>query len=556
MTPACTSCHQPFDGPSCPRCYGETALPVDVSPPAVETSAGTIIGTRYRLVQAVGSGTFGEVYLATHLVTGGKVAIKLLRPERIASEQAQRRFSFEARAMHGLHHPNTVRVMDVGVENDGRPWIAMEWIEGRTLADVVAHEGALPLERAFSIARQLLGSLAEAHAARLVHRDVKPQNLMLLNVRGGRGEDHLKVLDFGIARDVDSDAPMTAHPIGTPGYMAPEMWLGATATPAADVYSAGCVLYHMITGESLREVYRDEVAATPEAIREVAVRVQERLTARGVPAAVAAVVGRMVAPGRSERPVDAGHALTALDEAMRSAPRAPQTHRRTLIQAGLFGVGAVLVTLLGLALAQDNAERRHEAAESTSRALDAHLRTVSLDVVDPSEVVEGILAKQRAGLEADRGASSSRLTDDDPNVLMPDVSTQDAGAGKVLRPEMEAEQADSGPGPKVAVVSARLPAAVKLQISPTTARISIDGGPFVPPPPELAAPPPDRPLRLVARATGHETLRLTLDAEAVAKLEDGRLALTMKRRVAKPEAPRLDLEGLEIPTPSAPRSTR
>lgn len=556
MTPTCTSCDQPFDGPTCPRCYGETALPVDVAPRAAESGAGTVIGTRYRLMQAVGSGTFGEVYLATHLVTGGKVAIKLLRPERVASEQAQRRFSFEARAMHGLHHPNTVRVMDVGVENDGRPWIAMEWIEGRTLAEVVAQEGPLPLERALSIARQLLGSLAEAHAARLVHRDVKPQNLMLLNVRGGRGEDHLKVLDFGIARDVDSDAPMTAHPIGTPGYMAPEMWLGAPATPATDVYSAGCVVYHMITGESLRDVYRDEVAATPEAIREVAVRVGERLAERRVPTAVAEVVGRMVAAGRNERPVDASAALTALDEAMRSAARAPRTHRRLLLQAGVFGGGVVLLTVFGLALAQDSAHRTHEAAANTGRALDAYLRTFSLDVADPNEVMAGVLAKQEARLEADLEASSLRPTDAGPDVTTQDVLTEDAELGTSLHPATDAEQGEPGPQPDITEVAARGPNLIAVRISPATARISIDGGPFIAPPKEIAAPTPERPVRLVARATGHETLRLTLDAEAAAKLEDGRLALTIKRRVAKPEAPRLDLDGLEIPTPAAPRSTR
>jgi eukaryotic-like serine/threonine-protein kinase len=174
------------------------------------------------------------------------VALKRLAENLARDEDLQRRFLREARLAARLAHPNVVRVFDVG-EDDGRPFIAMEYVEGETLAELLAQRGRLPVTEAATLGTQICAGLAAVHAAGLVHRDVKPQNLLL------RTDGVLKLGDFGIAAGHEGTRLTLAGTVlGTAGYLAPEQARGEQVTAAADIYAVGAVLYELLTGEPAR----------------------------------------------------------------------------------------------------------------------------------------------------------------------------------------------------------------------------------------------------------------------------------------------------------------
>jgi hypothetical protein len=212
----------------------------------------------YRLGALIGRGGMGEVYLAHHRMLARPAAIKLISPEALvgdgpgASGLATARFRREAEAAARLKSPHTVQLYDFGVTDEGRLYLVMELLEGITLEQLVAAEGALPAARVVRILRQVCESLEEAHDAGLVHRDVKPANIHLGRV--GRQTDFVKVLDFGLVKSVtgadgeDSLASVAGLAVGTPAYMAPEMVHGEAVDGRADLYSVGCVAYFLLTG--------------------------------------------------------------------------------------------------------------------------------------------------------------------------------------------------------------------------------------------------------------------------------------------------------------------
>ncbi len=204
---------------------------------------------RYRLKKKLGVGGMGEVWSASHHGLRRDVAVKILRAHVGEDDTAAKRFEREIRAMASLDHPNTVRLYDFGVAEDGRPYYAMELLEGRTMRALVRAEGALPPARAVHLVTQTAHALAEAHAAGIVHRDVKAENLFVTSI-GDQG-DFVKVLDFGIAAvsDTHVDLTRTGSVAGTPATMSPEMILGEPTTPASDVYALGAVFYYLLTGE-------------------------------------------------------------------------------------------------------------------------------------------------------------------------------------------------------------------------------------------------------------------------------------------------------------------
>ena len=189
----------------------------------------------------------GEVWAAFHTTLGRDVAVKILRSER-TDEAAVQRFEREVRATTALTHPNTVRVFDYGVTDDGLWYYAMEVLDGVSLAELVAAEGAQPQARAIHLVAQAARALGEAHRADLIHRDVKPENL-LITLAGGE-PDFVKVIDFGIAR-TRGDASVTAigEVAGTPHYMAPDIIACEAADARTDVYALGGVLYYLLTGK-------------------------------------------------------------------------------------------------------------------------------------------------------------------------------------------------------------------------------------------------------------------------------------------------------------------
>jgi serine/threonine-protein kinase len=202
-----------------------------------------VLGNRYEVDSVLGQGGMAKVFKGTDRVLGRTVAVKVLSPQFAGDDQFVARFRREAQAAAGLNHPNIVSVFDTGDQGDVH-YIVMEYVEGRTLRDAIRQEGPLHPERAVEITEEVARALAAAHEAGLVHRDVKPGNIMLTS----NGSD-VKVMDFGIARTTTGDTlTQTAAVLGTASYLSPEQAQGQSVDARTDIYSLGCVLYEMLTG--------------------------------------------------------------------------------------------------------------------------------------------------------------------------------------------------------------------------------------------------------------------------------------------------------------------
>jgi eukaryotic-like serine/threonine-protein kinase len=218
-----------------------------------EALPGTVLDGRYRLDAKIGSGGFGVVYRATHLDLNRKVAIKVFRPlPGNDSAESLERFKREGVAACRFSHPNAITVTDFGISSTGIAYLVMELLRGYTLSETVQTHGTLALSRCAEILVPVCEALAEAHAAGLIHRDVKPANVFLHQTKHG---EVVKVLDFGIAKLVEAapegggaDVTTGGRFIGTPAFMAPERLLSEECDGRADVYSVGVLLYLMLAG--------------------------------------------------------------------------------------------------------------------------------------------------------------------------------------------------------------------------------------------------------------------------------------------------------------------
>jgi serine/threonine-protein kinase len=209
--------------------------------PAPDTLIDQVFDGRYRVVRKLGTGGMANVYLAEDQELGRSVAIKMLDERHSQDEQFVERFRREAKNAAGLSHPNIVSIYDRG-QAEGTYYIAMEYLEGRTLKELLITRGPTPLAVAIDYARQILSALGFAHRHGIVHRDIKPHNIVVAP------DGRLKVTDFGIARSGTSQMTETGSIIGTAQYLSPEQAKGAPVTPASDIYSVGIVLYEMLTG--------------------------------------------------------------------------------------------------------------------------------------------------------------------------------------------------------------------------------------------------------------------------------------------------------------------
>ena len=210
------------------------------------TSTGNpLLGGRYELGEAIGQGGMADVFLGRDVRLGRDVAVKVLRADLAREPSFQGRFRREAQAAASLNAPHVVSVFDTGEDASGVPFIVMEYVEGRTLRDVLRTEGRLLPQRALEVAADICSALDAAHAAGIVHRDIKPANVMLTPA----GE--VKVMDFGIARavaDSSSTVTQTSSVIGTAAYLSPEQARGEHVDERSDIYSTGCLLYELVTG--------------------------------------------------------------------------------------------------------------------------------------------------------------------------------------------------------------------------------------------------------------------------------------------------------------------
>jgi len=251
----CSSCHAPLPQgtPHCPRCGpgslallgGEELAPPREAPPGALARLARALGGAYRVERLIGRGGFAEVYEVTDTTLQRRLAVKVLRSDIPWSTSALSRFTQETRAIARLNHPNTIPIHFVG-EFEGLVYYAMPFLEGRTVADLLRAEGPLPVERALGIIEPILEALQHAHDHGLVHRDVKPENIVI-EARTGRP----LLVDFGIVKNLEAPVDITqaGYIVGTPLYMSPEQALGSQKVDArSDIYGIGAVLFHLLTG--------------------------------------------------------------------------------------------------------------------------------------------------------------------------------------------------------------------------------------------------------------------------------------------------------------------
>lgn len=281
----------------------------------------TLLANRYELRAPLGEGGMARVVEAEDTILARRVAVKLLGDDALIDPKARDRFLAEARAAASLSHPNAVAVYDLGRDGD-QSFIVMELVEGATLADVLRERGPLPQEQAVAVAMQVLSALAVAHRRGLVHRDVKPANVLL---PGGQvpaessAPERVKLADFGIAkgiRDAAATLTQTGQVIGTPLYLSPEQVSGETVSPRSDVYAVGVLLFEMLAGRP--PFPADNPLAVALAHRHDPPPRLDRLQ-RDLDPAVVKVVERALAKDPADRFPDAGAMLTALRD------RAPVT---------------------------------------------------------------------------------------------------------------------------------------------------------------------------------------------------------------------------------------
>jgi DNA-binding beta-propeller fold protein YncE len=289
----------------------------------------------YRIEELIGRGGMGVVYRAYDLRLKRPVALKLVAPSLARDEQFRERFARESELVMSLEHPNVVPIYDAG-DVDGRVYLAMRLVDGTDLRTLLRAEGALAPDRAIVICRQIAAALDAAHSRGLVHRDVKPSNVLL------DSSGHVYLADFGLTRTLDDEGSGTGddRAVGTPAYLAPEQLEGRPADGRADVYSLGCVLYECLTGEAVFP--RDSRLAVAWAhLEEEPPRASKRRV--GLPEAVDAVVGRALAKEPEQRFATCGALVAAAREALGLGTVGSSRRRRSLLLAGAIVLAAAVV---------------------------------------------------------------------------------------------------------------------------------------------------------------------------------------------------------------------
>lgn len=308
-------------------------------------NAKTLAAGRYQLERELGGGAMAKVFLAHDDELDRAVAVKVLDEQLAADESFRARFSREARVAAALSHPNVLTVFDVG-EADGQPFIVMEYVEGRTLDERLRSEGPLPAHEVERLGRQICAGLEHAHEHGLVHRDLKPGNLI------ERVDGTLKIADFGIARAAEeTELTEVGTIIGTAAYLAPEQADGGPVTPRTDLFALGLVLYELLSARRPWEVER-----LPDLARRLTTPPRE--LPPDTPAPLADVIADCLQIEPEDRPASAGEvaaqiersAPTASAAATQVLPRARRTRARAARRPPglrLLAFGSALVLLLG-----------------------------------------------------------------------------------------------------------------------------------------------------------------------------------------------------------------
>lgn len=366
----CPLCQQETDRPTCPTHRIMTLLVGAPPSDARSAKVGQLVAGRYELIERIGVGGFAQVFAARQLGTGRTMALKILTTGVGESEKtAVSRFFREAHVTAALSHPNTIRVMDFGQDDSGLIFLAMEILDGESLATALerrADSGRVfteveTAETALAIAR----SLTEAHARGLVHRDLKPANIFLHRMAGG--ETVVKVLDFGIARVLDEPTQLTAvdrFP-GTPAYMSPEQVRCRSLDGRSDLYSLGAIMFTMLSGvppyvggTELETLFKHVNDPVPDVRRHAKTEVGSEL---------ARVVRRAMSKDRRCRFDDARAMADAIAAVEQSSAGASFSRRQVLVAGAASGVLTAAITF-GFGVLTIDALRRRQARSRQARA--------------------------------------------------------------------------------------------------------------------------------------------------------------------------------------------
>lgn len=286
---------------------------------------GEVVAGRYRVLSRLGEGAMGAVYLAEHLRMGRRDALKVLSRSLADDDDARARFTREARNASFINHPNACTVYDFGEIADGLPFIAMEYVDGETLGELLSREGRLAPDRAADLVAQVTLALEAAHARGIAHRDLKPDNIML--TRAPDGSERAKVVDFGIAKAMEDEGgqnlTMPGWVVGTPEYVSPEQLAGQDLDGRSDLYSLGIVLFRMLTGglpfhgDTWQEVMTNRLSEPPDRLAEVG--------GTPYPSALEDVVRRALEREPEDRYPDAAAFREALLRAVEATGAGPAT---------------------------------------------------------------------------------------------------------------------------------------------------------------------------------------------------------------------------------------
>lgn len=374
---------------------GDKVMPIRV---VRDTYVGQVVGGKFTIVEFIDRGGMGEVYLGMNEAIGQKVAVKFLNKKLASDESIVRRFVNEARAYCKVTHPNAVTLLEYGQHDDGALYIITEFIEGKSLSKLMRKQGPLSPVEAIEIAVQCCGVLSAAHHQGVIHRDLKPDNIMIM--AGPRGRAIAKVLDFGIAKDMSEDGAHmteTGAIFGTPEFMSPEQARGEVAGPRSDLYAMGIILFYMVTGrlpfrgKNKFAVLNQQISKPPPRFDEVAPQLE-------LPRALERVIHACMSKEPSDRFVSADALIESLEElhaALLDGGSLDDRPMRTL----LFGPGA-------------------DASEAEEEPSDADPHAITMDAPPEGFSSSRDLLGEPEGSEAsDDGASAPALATGDERPL-------------------------------------------------------------------------------------------------------------------------------------------
>jgi len=381
----------------------------------MSTLVGMCLNDRYRLEAQIGSGGMSTVYRAFDTTLERQVAVKLMHREIASDSDQLERFRREARSVAQLSHPHIVGVIDAG-EEDGRPYIVFEYVEGETLKERIRRMGRLPIDEAIAYAIEIARALGAAHARQIVHRDIKPQNVLV------DGEGSAKVTDFGIARSLEEEG-LTAdgRVLGTTDYVSPEQALGHDVDGQSDIYSLGIVLYEMLTGD-VPFHGENQVSVAMKHVREDLPDVQAARPE--VSARLAAVLDRMTEKDLALRHPDAAAVEADLEDAL--AAEASRTGTST---------GERVLVYLVLDQAADRAQRGTGPGTSTPQPGEQIVSVKRTSASDYDPLGDDEEHAEEAPLAVDQDSATAWTTETYQNDTLTKPEGSAAGVGLYIDAE-------------------------------------------------------------------------------------------------------------------------